>query len=871
LSHSACLIRDYSEEHLKKEPKQEIRNISFSVDSTHYENVPMLSENTEDYFYKFKLKISLLRNSKKRTLFAEGYCDHSVNTGRISSDKTHRCTIIQKDEFKGYFNIKNYTEEMEQSDEFNPSTSWILLNFNKNTIFQVLDDNRETHLNPNDFLSAIVDTQTILIEGETQDAFRKGCPSVFYKNIKSNHRFWNEVALSLIRLSLARPTVTARNLFHLSVLMWDLRAAFLQRKKVFFSYETKLKTNIKNLNNVLNYVAYYFLKHRYNKEPGNTGNSERFEMYHKKGDIDWVLDRVLLLKELNNDSYPKAKKEAQEFVELFIKKNKNDGSEEEKNYQTPVSFILKNNFNSVHVNLNGISTPGESVSTLQSVDWTNGGVDFSKKLKINYWNPLYVPGSQDQNGNDQNFEQSPLTLHWGQLPTFSNLAAHYDSNKKVYFNPEKSLPLFEFNKNNFIQENLEVARLSLSHDPLYDGVQKIDISPLSIGNNPLGTNLGRGYSVAETPYNYEPYLVKKADYTRSLAEFWADGPRSETPPGHWNTLANYVLDRMQELKIPYKWNGEGQTLSQEEFEARMYLVLNGALHDAAVVAWGIKTAYQGGRPITVIRKLAAMAEENEEFAKKLLALSPQLLKMEKATFKVRIGDRYTFANPAHKCGKGLLETRIRRAQFLGQTIHLLKKIKKGVPIRFVIEKNEEGLSCFVTFSSSKKKLWIRSWRGHESSFSADDSFMFRAELTSAEEKERIKSYEKIGVSGSGWILAENWVSYQKASFVTPPFPGFISGHSTFSRAAAEVLAGATGSEYFPGGLGQYPAPKLEFERGPQEKFNFQWATYFDASDQSGVSRVYGGIHASYDDLPARVIGSQIGKAAMKKSLEIFAK
>ena len=33
-----------------------------------------------------------------------------------------------------------------------------------------------------------------------------------------------------------------------------------------------------------------------------------------------------------------------------------------------------------------------------------------------------------------------------------------------------------------------------------------------------------------------------AAFGRVLAEFWADGPRSETPPGHWNTLANEVAD-----------------------------------------------------------------------------------------------------------------------------------------------------------------------------------------------------------------------------------------------------------------------------------------------------------------------------------------
>lgn len=54
-------------------------------------------------------------------------------------------------------------------------------------------------------------------------------------------------------------------------------------------------------------------------------------------------------------------------------------------------------------------------------------------------------------------------------------------------------------------------------------------------------------------------------------------------------------------------------------------------------------------------------------------------------------------------------------------------------------------------------------------------------------------------AGVDWILAENWWPYQRPSFVTPPFAGYVSGHSTYSRAAAEVLTLITGDEFFPGG------------------------------------------------------------------------
>lgn len=54
------------------------------------------------------------------------------------------------------------------------------------------------------------------------------------------------------------------------------------------------------------------------------------------------------------------------------------------------------------------------------------------------------------------------------------------------------------------------------------------------------------------------------------------------------------------------------------------------------------------------------------------------------------------------------------------------------------------------------------------------------------------------VSRVRWMLATDWVPYQRKTFVTPAFPGYISGHSTFSRAAAEAITLFTGSPYFPG-------------------------------------------------------------------------
>ena len=87
-----------------------------------------------------------------------------------------------------------------------------------------------------------------------------------------------------------------------------------------------------------------------------------------------------------------------------------------------------------------------------------------------------------------------------------------------------------------------------------------------------------------------------------------------------------------------------------------------------------------------------------------------------------------------------------------------------------------------------------------------------------------------------------------------------------------MLTGITGTPNFPGGLGTWTIPKgsLKFEAGPGTDVPLEWATYYDASDQAGRSRLYGGIHISEDDLMGRTIGSECGKAAWALAQRYFA-
>jgi len=71
-----------------------------------------------------------------------------------------------------------------------------------------------------------------------------------------------------------------------------------------------------------------------------------------------------------------------------------------------------------------------------------------------------------------------------------------------------------------------------------------------------------------------------------IALFWADGAGTETPPGHWNSIAQEVTDQFETPLVE---------------KARLFALLNAAMADAAICAWDAKYAFAFWRPVTAIR------------------------------------------------------------------------------------------------------------------------------------------------------------------------------------------------------------------------------------------------------------------------------
>jgi hypothetical protein len=124
--------------------------------------------------------------------------------------------------------------------------------------------------------------------------------------------------------------------------------------------------------------------------------------------------------------------------------------------------------------------------------------------------------------------------------------------------------------------------------------------------------------------------------------------------------------------------------------------------------------------------------------------------------------------------------------------------------------------------------------------------------------------------GTRVIDGADWQPYQVKTFVTPPFPEYVSGHSIFSAAAATVLKEFTGSDSF-GHAVTIAAGSSRVEPGlvPATAVTLKWKTFSDAADEAGISRRYGGIHFVEGDLHSRKMGKKIGRQAWQKAVAYF--
>ncbi|MGD1702249.1 DUF6851 domain-containing protein [Dapis sp. BLCC M229] len=113
--------------------------------------------------------------------------------------------------------------------------------------------------------------------------------------------------------------------------------------------------------------------------------------------------------------------------------------------------------------------------------------------------------------------------------------------------------------------------------------------------------------------------------------------------------------------------------------------------------------------------------------------------------------------------------------------------------------------------------------------------------------------------GTQRILATDFLTYQTpGSHPSPPFAEYVSGHSTFSASAAEILQRFTGNDEF-GASVTFAPGESRFEPGvtPTETVTLEWETFSEAADEAGFSRLYGGIHFEDGDVNGGILGQRV--------------
>lgn len=594
-------------------------------------------------------------------------------------------------------------------------------------------------------------------------------------------RLWNEVTLEAIRNDFARPTVHARNLFHISAAIYDAWAAYSSTSDTYllgqqvggFNCAVDTFTAPADVHpareEAIAYAAYRLIAHRFAASPGAVATIDAADDLMQQ--LGFNTSQTSLAFEGGS---PAAL--GNYIADCYINFGLQDGANESNDY--------------ANVWYAPVNPPIEPEQP--------GNPDI---VDLDRWQPISLALFIDQAGNVITDEPEFLSPEWGQVTPFSLTDADKTTYQRdgfdyeVYFDPGPP-PSFAGGSSDDYKWGFSLVAIWGAHLDSGDGVM-IDISPASVGNNQAfpgsvsdypqfydylnGGDSSQGY--AENPVTGAPYaqqIVPRGDYARVLAEFWADGPESETPPGHWFVILNEVNDHPDLVR---QFGGQGAELGPLEWDVKSYFALGGAMHDSAIAAWGIKGWYDYLRPVSAIRAMADRGQSSDPLS---------------ASYSV-----------------------------------------DGIPlVPGYIELVESGDPLAGTADEHIGKIKLFTWRGPDyiNNPSTDEA-------------------------GVGWILAENWWPYQRPSFVTPPFAGYVSGHSTYSRAAAEVLTALTGSAFFPGGMSSFEIPAndfLVFENGPSLDMTLQWATYRDASDQCSLSRIWGGIHPPADDIPGRIIGEQIG-------------
>ena len=348
-------------------------------------------------------------------------------------------------------------------------------------------------------------------------------------------RRWMEVLLQAIRDDFARPTVHARNLFHLSAAMYDAWAAWSDAAAPYHFGESGSPCpavappedgDLKRARDeAISHAAWRLIRHRFRHSPGAASTLRNAD----------TLMAALGFETGVGAARGTAAALGACIGAFYIARGLEDGSNEAGDYASiayrPVNEALE---------------PARP-----------GNPDLADPDR---WQPLDLPVFVGQSGFVEDDIPDFVSPEWGRVTPFAlageDLAVYRrdEADWLVYHDPGPPPTLRGSQSDHYKWGFALVARWSAALSP--DDGAMMDIAPSGIGNIPSlprsiddypafydGNPHGPGHAInPATSQPYAPQIVPLGDYTRVLAEFWADGPDSETPPGHWFVILNAVSD-----------------------------------------------------------------------------------------------------------------------------------------------------------------------------------------------------------------------------------------------------------------------------------------------------------------------------------------
>jgi hypothetical protein len=366
-------------------------------------------------------------------------------------------------------------------------------------------------------------------------------------------RLWNEQLLHAISIDTARPTVHARNLFYLSAGMYDAWAAYDATAKQYGLTDKQTAPDVEAARNeAISFAAYRIIQHRFVTGPGGVGPGRAataIDIRQQMIDLGYDPDNSTMA-----GSTPAAL--GNRIAQSLINRGLSDGAREQQNY---------------------ITAAGQFVPVNPPMTFDNPGTTM---VDPNRWQPLhFLGGRTDQFGTPINEStQRHLSPFWGAVTPFGMNAADR-SPGGVYHDQGAPPKLNSADEAKFKSDAVFAIQMSSYLTP-NDGAT-MDISPATRGNaaNAPFTESYDQVGYALNPYTnqpYEPEIAARGDFYRVIAEFWADGPRSTAPPGHWNEILADVSDKMDALGIAKRLGGAGPTVSDLEWDVKSYVALNGS-------------------------------------------------------------------------------------------------------------------------------------------------------------------------------------------------------------------------------------------------------------------------------------------------------